>query len=262
MPDPAVTSSPVAPPGQPPEQAKPPTAWYLRWYTLGPVVVALSAYLYFGGPRFNGRVVAAVLGDNVWVQGVAGWLWFFTIGALYDRAGAGTFGSARGRKIAQWTASIMLFVAWTMVPLGGGAGAGSATGEIAGGTEAAGFALGLRIALPTTGIGYWLANRRKWRDEKLDQRAVWKATADSWKYGFQNAASGRRVLHPEWLKPDDRPAYARVIRDEHLVPAEDITPFELEILEDGLRRAGRAPAHLLTPKPKPKPRRRRRKPPS
>ena len=222
-----------------------PKPWYLHWYSLVALVAALIAYVLVGGPRLNGRIIAAVLGENRWVQGVAGWLWFFTLGALYDRARAGAFGPGRGNRIAMWTAGIMLFVAWTIMPIGRGAGIGAASGESAGLNEAPGFALGLLVALPTTGVGYWLANRRRWRRERLERNAEGTAAGHAWKFGIRHGATGKQVLHPAWLRPDDGPAYAQKIRENHLVPAGELAPYELVYLENKLLKARRAPVELL-----------------
>jgi hypothetical protein len=234
-----------------------PKPWFLRWYGLLTGCAALVAYWFLGGPRLNGRIVVAVVGDDNWVQGVAGWLWFFTLGALYDRAGAGAFGSGRGRKVADWTASLMLFFAWTFAPIGRGLSAGVPSVELTGAAEAPGFAMGLMVALPTTGLGYWLVNRRKWKEQKLDRDAGLQADADAGRFGIRHAATGRQILHPEWLKPEDRPTYAKRVRDEYLVPAEDLAPHELVYLEEGLREARRAPRELLLPLAERKRRRKR-----
>lgn len=256
MPDPSTTGWKVSPPGRAQEKAERPTPWYFRWYGVLALMPVLFVYVLLGGPRLNGRVITAILGENMWVQGAAAWLWVFTIGALYDRASAGAFGAGRGTKIAQWTAGLMVFFAWTIAPIGRGPGAGTALGQLSGANEAPGFALGLVVALPTIGLGYWLVNRRKWKEEDLDREAGWRADAHAFRFGIPHEGSGRWVLHPAWLKPDDRPAYAKRILDEYLVPADDLTPHELAYLEDKLREAGRAPRDLLLP---PRERKRRRK---
>ena len=198
------------------------------------------------GPRLNGRIVAAVLGENRWVQGVAGWLWFFTLGALFDRARAGAFGPGRGKRIALWTAGIMLFVAWTIMPIGRGAGIGVASGELAGLNEAPGFALGLLIALPTTGVGYWLANRRRWRQEKLDRDAGNTAAGPCLDVRHPARRHGEAGPAPGLATAGrPRPRTRRRSATNHLVPAGELAPYELVYLEDKLLEAGRAPVELL-----------------
>ena len=203
-------------------------------------------YLFLGGGRLDGRLVAAVLGQDRWVQGVAGWLWAATAMGLVvvgDRPGR----ARRWRRAVLGTAAAMAFFALTIVPVGKGAGGtGEASAALGGGAEAPGFALGLVVAVPTVPLAYRFLTRHRRARQRADELERRRAGSDAATYGMPR--SGGWLLHPDWLRPSDPPVYARTVREVHSIARDDLQPHELAFLEERMRLAGRGPVADLSPR--------------